>query len=106
MGECVFYKGENRAPKDSLSAMEFVTLTRIINTLKNLEEKSKNLGIGETYGKDKIQEILKIVLDKGEMSYKKLRDILHLDERILFAKDSKLDYTKEVQEAEKQSLLS
>lgn len=101
VGECVFYKGENRAPKDSLSAMEFVTLTRIINTLKNLEEKSKNLGIGETYGKDKIQEILKIVLDKGEMSYKKLRDILHLDERILFAKDSKLDYTKEVQEAEK-----
>lgn len=101
VGECVFYKGENRAPKDSLSAMEFVTLTRIINTLKNLEEKSKNLGVGETYGKDKIQEILKVVLDKGEMSYKKLREILHLDERILFAKDSKLDYTKEVQEAEK-----
>ncbi len=101
VGECVFYKGENRAPKDSLSAMEFVTLTRIINTLKNLEEKSKNLGIGETYGKDKIQEILKVVLDKGEMSYKKLREILHLDERILFAKDPKLDYTKGVQEAEK-----
>lgn len=101
VGECVFYRDENRAPKDSLSAMEFVTLTRIINTLKNLEEKSKNLGIGETYGKDKIQEILKVVLDKGEMSYKKLREILHLDERILFAKDSKLDYTKGVQEAEK-----
>lgn len=101
VGECVFYRGENRAPKDSLSAMEFVALTRIINTLKNLEEKSKNLGIGETYGKDKIQEILKVVLDKGEMSYKKLREILHLDERILFAKDSKLDYTKGVQEAEK-----
>jgi len=101
VGECVFYRGENRAPKDSLSAMEFVALTRIINTLKNLEEKSKNLGVGETYGKDKIQEILKVVLDKGEMSYKKLREILHLDERILFAKDSKLDYTKEVQEAEK-----
>ena len=99
VGECVFYRGENRAPKDSLSAMEFVALTRIINTLKNLEKKSENLGIGET--KDKIQEILKIVLDKGEMSYKKLRDILHLDERILFAKDSKLDYTKGVQEAEK-----
>lgn len=101
VGECVFYRDENRAPKDSLSAMEFVALTRIINTLKNLEEKSKNLGIGETYGKDKIQEILKVVLDKGEMSYKKLREILHLDERILFAKDSKLDYTKGVQEAEK-----
>ncbi|WP_300763272.1 MULTISPECIES: type II CRISPR RNA-guided endonuclease Cas9 [Helicobacter] len=99
VGKCVFYENENRAPKDSLSAMEFVALTRIINTLKNLEEKSKNLGIGET--KDKIQEILKIVLDKGEMSYKELRKILKLKESILFAKDSKLDYTKGVQEAEK-----
>lgn len=101
VGKCVFYENENRAPKDSLSAMEFVALTRIINTLKNLEEKSKNLGIGETYGKDKIQEILKIVLDKGEMSYKELRKILKLNESILFAKDSKLDYTKGMQEAEK-----
>ncbi len=105
VGKCVFYENENRAPKDSLSAMEFVALTRIINTLKNLlkdlEDKSKNLGIGETYGKDKIQEILKIVLDKGEMSYKELRKILKLNESILFAKDSKLDYTKGVQEAEK-----
>ncbi len=104
VGKCVFYD-EPRAPKDSLSAIEFVALTRIINTLKNLEEKSKNLGIGEAYGKDKIQEILKIVLDKGEISYKKLREILHLDERILFAKDSKLDYTKGVQEAEKAKLI-
>ncbi len=101
VGKCVFYENENRAPKDSLSAMEFVALTRIINTLKNLEKKSKNLGIGETYGKDKIQEILKIVLDKGEMSYKELRKILKLNESILFAKDSKLDYTKGMQEAEK-----
>ncbi|WP_300764250.1 MULTISPECIES: type II CRISPR RNA-guided endonuclease Cas9 [Helicobacter] len=104
VGKCVFYD-EPRAPKDSLSAIEFVALTRIINTLKNLEEKSKNLGIGEAYGKDKIQEILKIVLDKGEISYKKLREILHLDECILFAKDSKLDYTKGVQEAEKAKLI-
>lgn len=89
VGKCVFYENKPRAPKDSLSAMEFVALTRIINTLKNLEEKSKNLGIGETYGKDKIQEILKIVLDKGEVSYKKIREILHLDEQVSFGKDSK-----------------
>lgn len=94
VGKCVFYENENRAPKNSLSAMEFVALTRIINTLKNL-------GIGKTYGKDKMQEILKVVLDKGEMSYKELREILVLNERILFAKDSKLDYRKGMQEAEK-----
>ena len=100
VGECVFYKEQKRAPKDSLSAMEFVALTRIINALKNLEEKSKNLGIGETYGVEKINAILQITLDKGEISYKKLREILALDEKILFA-DSKLDYTKGAQEAEK-----
>lgn len=101
VGECVFYKEQKRASKDSLSAMEFVALTRIINTLKNLEEKSKNLGIGEVYGVEKINAILQIVLDKGEINYKKLREILALDENILFAKDSKLDYAKGIQEAEK-----
>ena len=101
IGKCIFYENENRAPKDCLSAMEFVALTRIINTLKNLEEKNKNLGIDKRYGQEKIKEILQVVLDKGEMSYKKLREILSLDERIVFAKDSKLDYAKGVQEAEK-----
>lgn len=100
IGKCVFYQNENRAPKDSLSAMEFVALTRIINTLKNLEEKSKNLGIGET--KDKIQEILGNVLDKGEMSYKKLREILDLNESILFS-DPRLGYNeKDIAKAEKE----
>ena len=101
IGKCIFYENENRAPKDSLSAMEFVALTRIINTLKNLEEKNKNLSIDEGYGQEKIKEILQVVLDKGEMSYKKLREILSLDERIVFAQDSKLDYAKGVQESEK-----
>lgn len=101
IGKCIFYENENRAPKDSLSAMEFVALTRIINTLKNLEEKNKNLSIDEGYGQEKIKEILQVVLDKGEMSYKKLREILSLDERIVFAQDSKLDYAKGAQEAEK-----
>ena len=101
VGECIFFEGEKRAAKESLSAMEFVALTRIINTLKNLEEKNKKFGSGEVYGEEKIKEILAIVLDKGEMSYKKLREILSLDERVFFARDSKLDYAKPMQEAEK-----
>lgn len=104
VGECIFYKDEKCAPKNSLSAMEFVALTTIINTLKNLEEKNKHLGIGEIYGENKIQEILKIVLDKGVVSYKKLRDILDLNEKIRF-KDSKLDYSKDIKEAEKRSFI-
>lgn len=46
VGKCVFYD-EPRAPKDSLSAIEFVALTRIINTLKNLEEKAKILALAK-----------------------------------------------------------
>lgn len=89
IGKCTFYADEPRAPKDSLNAIEFVALTRIINILANITKRS-----GEVYSADKVREILDMVLEKGEMSYKKLRKIINLDERIQFPKDSKLDYTK------------
>lgn len=89
VGKCTFYADEPRAPKDSLSAMEFVALTRIINILANITKRS-----GEVYSVDKVHEILDMVLEKGEMSYKKLRKVINLDERIQFPKDSKLDYAK------------
>ncbi|TLD85073.1 type II CRISPR RNA-guided endonuclease Cas9 [Helicobacter sp. MIT 11-5569] len=98
IGDCTFIEGAKRAPKDSLSAIEFVALGRIINTLKNLQNTS-----GEVYSRDKINEILQIVLDKGEISYKKLREILDIESSVRF-KDSKLDYTKELKEAEKTKL--
>ena len=89
VGKCTFYADEPRAPKDSPSAMEFVALTRIINILANITKRS-----GEVYSVDKVHEILDVVLEKGEMSYKKLRKVINLDERIQFPKDSKLDYAK------------
>ena len=90
VGKCTFYESEPRAPKDSLSAIEFVALTRIINTLANITKRS-----GEVYSADKVREILSIVLDKGEIIYKNLRKVIALDERLQFPKDSKLDYAKE-----------
>ena len=90
VGKCTFYESEPRAPKDSLSAIEFVALTRIINTLANITKRS-----GEVYSADKVREILIIVLDKGEINYKNLRKVIALDERLQFPKDSKLDYAKE-----------
>lgn len=90
VGKCTFYESEPRAPKDSLSAIEFVALTRIINTLANITKRS-----GEVYSADKVREILIIVLDKGEITYKNLRKVIALDERLQFPKDSKLDYAKE-----------
>ena len=90
VGKCTFYENEPRAPKDSLSAIEFVALTRIINTLANITKRS-----GEVYSADKVREILSIVLDKGEITYKNLRKVIALDEKLQFPKDSKLDYAKE-----------
>ncbi len=89
VGKCTFYADEPRAPKDSPSAIEFVALTRIINILANITKRS-----GEVYSADKVREIRDMVLEKGEISYKKLRKVINLDERIQFPKDSKLDYTK------------
>lgn len=89
VGKCTFFADEFRAPKDSLSAMEFVALTRIINMLANISKKT-----GEIYSADKVGEILKAVLEKGELTYKNLRKIISLDDKIQFPKDSKLDYAK------------
>lgn len=89
VGKCTFFADEFRAPKDSLSAMEFVALTRIINTLANISKKT-----GEIYSADKVSEVLKAVLEKGELTYKNLRKIISLDDKIQFPKDSKLDYAK------------
>lgn len=89
VGKCTFFADESRAPKDSLSAIEFVALTRIINTLANISKRS-----GEVYSAEQVREILKIVLDKGELTYKNLRKIISLDDKIQFPKDSKLDYAK------------
>ena len=89
VGKCTFFENEPRAPKDSLSAMEFVALTRIINTLANISKKT-----GEIYSADKVGEVLKAVLEKGELTYKNLRKIISLNDKIQFPKDSKLDYAK------------
>lgn len=89
VGKCTFFADEFRAPKDSLSAMEFVALTRIINTLANISKKT-----GEIYSTDKVGKVLEAVLEKGELTYKNLRKIISLDDKIQFPKDSKLDYAK------------
>ncbi|MGX2972497.1 type II CRISPR RNA-guided endonuclease Cas9 [Helicobacter sp. T3_23-1059] len=104
VGLCTFFGDEKggfakRAPKDSLSATEFRALTRIINTLANISKRS-----GEVYSAEQVREILNIVLDKGEMTYKNLRKIIALDEKMQFPKDSKLDYSKG-EDAEKAKLI-
>ncbi|PAF42384.1 type II CRISPR RNA-guided endonuclease Cas9 [Helicobacter sp. 11S02596-1] len=87
VGNCEFFPEEKRASKCCYSAEEFINLTKIINTLKNIEHIS-----GEIYPKEIIKEILdRSKRLKGGLSYQKLREILKLDEKIEF-KDVKLDY--------------
>lgn len=100
VGKCIYDENSPRASKDSLSAMEFIALTRILNALQSISKQS-----GEVYGKDMIAQISHIVLEKGEINYKALREILRLPESIRFPKDSKLDYTKEQKVAEKAAFI-
>lgn len=99
VGNCCFIAGEKRAPKDSLSAIEFIALSRTINTLINLSKES-----GEIYNRAIILQIVESTLKKGEISYKELREIIRLDERLRF-KDPRLDYSKEIKETEKVKFL-
>ena len=95
IGDCIFFGDEKRAPKESISAIEFVALTRIINTLQNLSKKS-----GEVYEKETINKIWQKILENGKMTYGELRKILALDESEFF-RDNNLDYTLGIKEAEK-----
>lgn len=99
VGECQFIAGEKRAPKDCPSAIEFVALSRIINTLTNLAKQS-----GEIYTRATILQVLESTFDKGEMSYRTLRAIINLDEKIQF-RDPRLDYSNGIKEAEKVKFL-
>lgn len=95
IGDCIFFDNEKRAPKESISAIEFVALTRIINTLKYLSKTT-----GEVYEKEIINKIWQKILENGKMTYAELRKILALDSSVFF-KDKDLDYTLGIKEAEK-----
>ncbi|WP_158654087.1 type II CRISPR RNA-guided endonuclease Cas9 [Helicobacter pullorum] len=83
VGKCTFYPDEFRAPKCSLSAVEFITLSKTINVLTYISKES-----GEVYSKGQYEQMLdsvfNAVCEKGSLSFVQLRKILHIDERIRF----------------------
>lgn len=83
VGKCTFYPDEFRAPKCSLSAVEFITLSKTINVLTYISKES-----GEVYSKGQYEQMLdsvfNAVCEKGSLSFAQLRKILHIDERIRF----------------------
>lgn len=116
VGFCTFFPDEKRAPKDSLSGIEYVALGEIINELKYIEKKIKAKDCIRFYAGEvvdtpqNINALLDIVLKKGEISYKEFRSILKLNDKFkdvnIFSKNAKLDYTqKTIDEAEKAKFL-
>lgn len=116
VGFCTFFPNEKRAPKDSLSGIEYVALGEIINELKYIEKKIKAKDCIRFYAGEvvdtpqNINTLLDIVLKNGEISYKEFRSILKLNEKFkdvkIFSKNAKLDYTqKTIDEAEKAKFL-
>lgn len=97
VGKCTFYPDEFRAPKCSLSAVEFITLSKTINVLTYISKES-----GEVYSKGQYEQMLdsvfKAVCEKGSLSFAQLRKILHIDERIRF---KEVDYTAKNSENKK-----
>lgn len=116
VGFCTFFPNEKRAPKDSVSGIEYVALGKIINELKYIEKKIKAKDCIRFYAGEvvdtpqNINALLDIVLKKGEISYKEFRSILKLNDKFkdvnIFSKNAKLDYTqKTIDEAEKAKFL-
>jgi len=85
MGKCIFEKNEKRAPKRSVSAEEFVTLTLIINNLSLIDE-----NLSERFlTSDEIKKVLELCKLKETVKYKDIRKALELSEKIYF---KNLDY--------------
>lgn len=97
VGKCSFFPDEYRAPKFSLSAVEFITISKAINLLINMSKET-----GEYYPRDKIKQILdnltQEVFKNGNLKFTQVRKILKIDEKILF---KELDYTAEKPEDKK-----
>ncbi|PAF47594.1 type II CRISPR RNA-guided endonuclease Cas9 [Helicobacter sp. 12S02634-8] len=92
VGKCTFFKEENRASKCCYSAEEFINTTSIINLLKKLKNTTGECRF------DVSPELIGQILQEAKatktgLSYKKLRKILELDERVKFQARG-LDYTK------------
>nr|WP_277930866.1 type II CRISPR RNA-guided endonuclease Cas9 [Helicobacter sp. CaF467b] len=87
VGSCTFYENEKRACKNSYSAWEFIALGKIINSLESIRKDT-----GEIFSNEILTQILSEVLDKGSLSYTKLRKMINLDEKVKF---KGLKYDKE-----------
>ncbi len=79
VGKCTFEKREKRAPKQSYSAEEFVTLTEIINN-KMINNDGKEIG----FDTQQIERILTLCRQSKTVTFKKIRHLLDIETSTLF----------------------
>jgi len=102
VGKCTFEKKEKRAPKQSHSAEEFVTLTEIINN-KMIDEDGRDVFFDE----EQIENILNLCKQNKSVTFKKIRELLSIESSTLFKRVAYHDKNGEFlvpKEAEKQKL--
>lgn len=97
VGKCTFYPDEPRAPKFSLSAIEFITKAKTINLLASIAKESGEVWDKEQW-RERLDSVFGAVCEKGSVSFAQMRKILKIDERIRF---KEVDYTAKNPEGKK-----
>lgn len=100
VGFCKYEKNEKRAAKNSITAQKFIALTKIINTLSNIEKST-----GLVFEKSSVISQIFQTLYKSrskKITYANLRDILKLDNKFEFYE---LDYKKDIKSAESKAFV-
>lgn len=89
VGKCTFYPDEPRAPKFSLSAIEFITKAKTINLLASIAKESGEVWDKEQW-RERLDSVFNAVCERGNLTFAQMRKILKIDERIQF---KEVDYT-------------
>lgn len=89
VGKCTFYSDEPRAPKFSLSAIEFITKAKTINLLASIAKESGEVWDKEQW-RERLDSVFNAVCERGNLTFAQMRKILKIDERIQF---KEVDYT-------------
>ncbi|WP_179858618.1 type II CRISPR RNA-guided endonuclease Cas9 [Helicobacter pullorum] len=89
VGKCTFYPDEPRAPKFSLSAIEFITKAKTINLLVGIVKESGEVWDKEQW-RERLDSVFSAVCERGNLTFAQMRKILKIDERIQF---KEVDYT-------------
>ena len=89
VGKCTFYPDEPRAPKFSLSAIEFIVKAKVINLLASIAKESGEVWDKEQW-RERLDSVFSAVCERVNLTFAQMRKILKIDERIQF---KEVDYT-------------